>query len=166
MQIGGGMMGNHIFNLDELDDFSAELLNLSEKKMPKETKQFMQAEGRKLKQATKKKAKSKTDKKTGNYYKGIKSGKVYQYSGNGGTAVRVYGGKPAYHAHLLEYGHRLVQKGKVICINGKYITVKKKGEKKEIGFVPGLHVFEESRNEFKETFYQDIESFLNGIVRW
>lgn len=158
-------MKNNIFDISELDNFAAELLELGEKELPKKTNKFMKKEGKKLKRVTIKKAKSKTNKKTGNYYKGIKEGKVYKYSGNGGTSIRVYSGKPAYHAHLIEYGHRLIQNHKIINVDGRYITVKGRNEGKEIGFVPGLYVFEEARNEFKEEFYSDIEKFLDEVAK-
>ena len=116
--------------------------------MPKETSKFLRNEGNKLKRTTLKKAKIKTKKHSGNYYKGIKRGKVYKYRGNGGTSIRVYAGKPAYHAHLLEYGH--------------VIRKEKGGE--ELGFVPGLHIFAESGEEFAPEFEKDTEKFIDEMT--
>lgn len=163
-------MGNNIFSLEELDCFSREILELADKKLPKQTKKFVKKEGNKLKSATIKKAKAKTNKRTGKYYKGIKTGKIYKYSGNGGTSIRVYASKPpAYHANLIEYGHRIVQKSRVVKINGRYLTLKAyiRGETggQEVGFVQGLHVFEESGKEFAPVFYGDIETFLDEVIK-
>ncbi len=136
------------FDVRELDEFSRRILEIAEKDMPNETKDFLRKEGNKLKKATLKKAKQKVKKKSGNYYRGIKRGKVYQY--NKGNAVRVYAGKPAYHAHWLEYGHRLM-KGR-----GR--------NAREVGFVEGYHVFEESAKEFQRTFKEDVKDFIEKIT--
>nr|WP_275477927.1 HK97 gp10 family phage protein [Clostridium botulinum] len=132
----------------DLDDFAKDLLKLASSELPKKSKTFMQKEGNKLKKATLKRAKSNVIEDTGEYFKGIKRGKVYKYGGKqGNTSIRVYGG---YVAHLLEYGHRQV-------------THKKQGHK-EVGFVPGFHVFEKSAKEFESTFNSDCEEFVENTV--
>ena len=141
-------MNDDGFNVRELDIYEREILRLAQRELPRETKKFLRTEGNKLRKATLKKAKSKTTKKTGNYYKGIKRGKVYQYSGNNGLSVRVYGGKPSHHAHLIEYGH----------------VIRKQEGGPELGFVPGLHVFEEAREEFTPIFAKDVEDFIDEMT--
>lgn len=136
-----------MFNFDELNVYDRNILRIAENKMPRETKKFVRTEGRKLKTKTKKKARSKVKKRTGNYLKGIKNGKVYKYSGNGGTSIRVYSGKPAYHAHLIEYGH---------------VIRNKSGE--EVGFAPGYHVFQEAADEFQPEFYSDTQKFIDEMA--
>lgn len=136
-----------MFDFSELDRYSEAILRIAEEEMPRETKKFLRTEGRKLKTATKKKARKKVKKKTGNYLKGIKNGKVYTYRGNGGTSIRVYGGKPAHHAHLIEYGH---------------IIKNKAGE--EVGFAPGYHVFQEAADEFQPEFYSDTQKFIDEMA--
>lgn len=136
-----------MFDFSELDRYSEAILRIAEEEMPRETKKFIRTEGRKLKTATKKKARKKVKKKTGNYLKGIKNGKVYTYRGNGGTSIRVYGGKPAHHAHLIEYGH---------------IIKNKAGE--EVGFAPGYHVFQEAADEFQPEFYSDTQKFIDEMA--
>ena len=138
---------SNIFDVSELDEWAREVLKLAERDMPRETAKFLRDEGGKLRKVTVKKARSRVKKRKGNYFKGIKKGKVYIYSGNGGTSIRVYGGKPAFHAHLLEHGHRMVSKT---------------GE--ELGFVQGYNVFEDSRNEFAPVFEKDIEDFIDKIT--
>lgn len=136
-----------MFNFDELNVYDRNILRIAENEMPRETKKFVRTEGRKLKTKTKKKARSKVKKRTGNYLKGIKNGKVYKYSGNGGTSIRVYSGKPAYHAHLIEYGH---------------VIRNKSGE--EVGFAPGYHVFQEAADEFQPEFYSDTQKFIDEMA--
>ena len=134
-------------NIDtsELDAFSRELLRMANDKLPKESKKFLRKEGTKLRKKTLSKAKSLTNKKTGNYYKGIKRGKIYHYRDKKNNSIRVYGGSP--HAHLIEYGHRQVSKNGV-----------------ESGFVEGKHVFEKAKNEFQSEYNKDCEQFLNEVV--
>ena len=134
-------------NIDtsQLDGFARELLNMANDKLPKESKKFLRKEGTKLKKKTWSKAKALTNKKTGNYYKGIKRGKVYHYRDKKNNSIRVYGGSP--HAHLIEYGHRQVSKNGV-----------------ETGFVEGKHVFEKAKNEFEPEYNKDCEQFLNEVV--
>ena len=80
----------------------------------------------------------------GQYHKSIKRGKVYDY--NGAHAVRVYSTAP--HAHLIEEGHRMVTH-----------------DGREVGFVPGHHVFETAGREFETQYLVDVEDFLDEEVR-
>jgi hypothetical protein len=132
------------FDVTELFGFADQLLAMAEKKMPKETRKFIQAEGNKLRRATLAKAKLLTKHKTGNYIAGIKRGKVYKFEGDA-TAVRVYGSSP--HAHLIEYGHRNVTK------SGK-----------EVGFTKGVRVFERTRKDFEDVFVQDCDVFIDELL--
>jgi hypothetical protein len=135
------------FDISELTNFEKNLLKLAHEKMPKESKRFLKDEGKKLRKLTLSIAKKRVKKGKGNLFKGIKSGKVYTFKGNGGLSIRVYGGKPAYHIHLLEYGHKLVSK-----------------DGKELGFVKGQHFFEEAANKFPETHYKDVQKFLDETL--
>ena len=160
-------------NIDtsELDGFAKTLLNYASSSMTKQSKKFLQKEGNKLKRRTLSKAKSLTNKKTGNYYKGIKRGKVYHYRDKNNNSVRVYGGSP--HAHLIEYGHRQVLNpqvdgNKVANIGGNnFAKAVKEGRGKgtQIGFVEGLHVFEKSAKEFESEFNKDCENFAEDMLK-
>ena len=160
-------------NIDtsEIDDFAKALLNYASSHMPKNNKKFLQKEGNKLRRKTLSKAKSLTNKKTGNYYKGIKRGKVYHYQDKNNNSVRVYGGSP--HAHLVEYGHRQVlnpktDDKKVANIGGDKFAkgVKEgKGIGTQIGFVEGLYVFEKSAKEFEPQFNKDCEDFAENMLK-
>lgn len=133
------------FDFKELINFDKELVKLANNKMPTECKKFMRAEGTKFKRKTLSVAKSRVKKKTGNYFKSIKRGKVYKYRGNGAWAIRVYSGAP--HAHLIEKGHRSI-------VNGV-----------EKGFVRGKNVFKDAENQFSSTYFNDVQSFVDKIVK-
>ena len=111
---------------------------------PRQEKKFLRKEGSKLLRKTKKNAKRKVKKRTGNYHSSIKRGKVYTY--HDAQAIRVYSAAP--HAHLIENGYRQV------LPNGQ-----------EIGFTPGLHVFEESQQEFEPEFLNDVDEMLDDVMR-
>lgn len=127
-----------------LNQLSKELLNLANGiKDGKETKKFLKKEGIKLKNKTISTAKNRIKNKTGNYIKGIKSGKVYEYQG--AYACRTYSTAP--HAHLIEYGH-----------------IKKDRTGREHGFQRGYNVFGTAQKEFEEEFYQDTEKFIDEVL--
>lgn len=134
-------------NIDtsDIDDFAKSLLEFANSDMPKQSKKFLQKEGNKLRKKTLAKAKSLTNKKTGNYYKGIKRGKVYHYRYKNNNSVRVYGGSP--HAHLIEYPHRII-------VNGV-----------EKGMTDGKYVFEKAAREFEPEFNKDCEDFAEDILK-
>lgn len=137
-------MSNDDFDISELDEFVVELLELAEEKMPNETKKFLQREGNKLRRMTLKKAKSLVKKDSGNYFKGIKRGKVYKFEGDQ-SSIRVYGSSP--HSHLLEYGHEQVTH-----------------DGKTVGFVRGYRTFEKAAKEFEEEFIRDTEDFIDELL--
>lgn len=131
-----------------LDDFYNDIMDMVQKQYPKEIKKFMQAEGNKLRKETKKKANSTVRKKTGNYLEGMKRGKYYIYKKTNASSIRVYAGRPANHAHLLEEGHKMVRHDKVD--SGK--------------FVKGYHIFKLAANEFESTYAMDCEKFASKIT--
>lgn len=125
-----------------LDTF-ARNMQRSAQQFQRKQKAFLRKEGTKLKTKTLQKARP-LGRKTGNYLKSIKRGKVYEY--NGAQAVRVYSTAP--HAHLIEDGHRMVTH-----------------DGREVGFVPGHHVFETAGREFEAQYLADMEDFLDEEVR-
>jgi hypothetical protein len=52
----------------------------------------------------------------------------------------------AYHFHLVEYGHNLVRDGKVI------------------GFVPGKHMMEQTRNEYRDVIPGRFEKICDEVL--
>lgn len=136
------------FDFSELTDFEEELLDLAKEfENGKEAKKFLRKSGTKLKNRTIKVAKARVKKKTGNLFKGITRGKPYKYHVDDSMAVRVYPARPANHAHLLNDGHRIVDK------NGK-----------EHGFAKGYHFFEGGADMYEEEYYKDTEDFIDDLL--
>ena len=134
------------FDVKDIDKLTEKLLKAAQKTEPKQIKKFMKKEAKKLKRKTVTKAKKTVKKKEGNYFKGIKDGRVYKYNGDE-LAVRVYNSAP--HAHLIEYGHEQLTK-----------------DKKSTGkFVKGNRIFESTRKEFQSEFISDIEDFAVNILK-
>lgn len=130
--------------IEGLNEFTEEMINICSKEYPKQVKKMLQKSGNKLRRKIVAKAKGLVKTKTGNYIKGFKRGKVYKYAGDE-DAVRVYNSAP--HAHLIEYGHRKVTRGK----------------RKEVGFVKGYHVLDGIKEEFSEEFAKDIDEMLDNL---
>lgn len=136
------------FDFSELTKFEEDLLSLAQEvEDGKQAKRFLRNSGNKLKRRTIKVAKSRVNKKTGNLFKGIKRGKPYKYAPENSMAVRVYAGSPAFHAHLLNYGHRIVDK------NGK-----------EHGFAKGYHFFEGGAEMYESEYYDDTQKFIDELL--
>jgi len=148
------------FDLSDLTEFQQKLLLLAQKKMPKETKAFMRREGSKLLRRTQDKVKKKLGIKTGNYYASIRRGRPYDFGD--ALSIRVYSYAP--HSHLIEYGHRQIEKHRRINIDGEYVTLKRFPEERETGFVPGRYIFEETRKEFESEFARDAQGFLDKML--
>lgn len=135
-------MASALFDTRELDAYAKELERTA-RESPKLQKKFMRQEGSKLLRRTKSEAK-RVKVKTGKYKKSIKRGKVYEY--DGAQAIRVYSTAP--HAHLIEDGHRMVTH-----------------DGREVGFVPGMHVFEVAGKGFEPEYLADIDDMLDEAVK-
>ena len=131
-------MASAVFDTRELDAYARELAQAA-RDAPKTQKKFMRKEGSKLLLEARR-----VKVRTGNYKKSIKRGKVYEY--DGAQAVRVYSTAP--HAHLIEDGHRMVSH-----------------DGRELGFVPGMHIFEVAGKDFQPEFLADIDEMLDEVVK-
>ena len=130
------------FDFHELTDFQKKLLAEVKDRFPSETKKFLQEEAKKLKKIVTANSKTLVKKKTGNYLKGIKTGKVYKRGGllSSDTCIRVYNDAP--HAHLIETGHKMENGGRV----------------------QGRYVLEKSQNRFNSEFTKDCSAFLEDFT--
>lgn len=132
----------------ELDKFSKTLLETAEKTMPREIYFFINRESQKLTSKTKGEAVKAVFKVSGKYHSSIKKRKLSKkkgvYSGGVQSADR--------KAHLLELGHdQVINKGA------------RKGEK--TGVVAGRNVFEAASDDFKNTFYSDLDKLIEKITK-
>lgn len=134
------------FDIGELTDFEKNIMKLANDTMPKESRKFLRKEGKSLLQETQSEAIfSGVKHKSHKYYDSIKVGKVYKYKGNGALANRVYASSS--HSHLIEKGHRMVTK-----------------DGKEVGFVKGYNVFESAEKRFRETYFSDVQKFIDDVL--
>ncbi|SFB62600.1 Bacteriophage HK97-gp10, putative tail-component [Cohnella sp. OV330] len=134
------------FEIDdrEIDVFSRELAKLQQH-YPKEARQIMLRSGTKARAIISRKAKQLVHKVTGNYLRSIKRGKVWIDEGAGWYKVRVYTRSP--HGHLIEYGHRIVDKAG-----------------NEHGFARGYHVFDKAANEIADQWDEILEREFDRIM--
>jgi len=132
------------FDYHELTDLKKELIQLAKDDFPRETKKFIKKEAGKLTTIAKNTAKKECLNKTGNYLKGFKAGKVYNFAGD--ICCRAF--NSSSHAHLVEYGHNMVTSR----------------AKRNVGFVPGKYILTKSSTKFENKFEEDIEQFLENVL--
>lgn len=135
-------------DVSELDKFSKNILETAEKTMPREIYFFINRESQKLTSKTKGEAVKAVFKVSGKYHSSIKKRKLSKkkgiYSGGVQSADR--------KAHLLELGHdQVINRGA------------RKGEK--IGVVAGRNVFGAASDDFKNTFYSDLDKLIEKITK-
>lgn len=145
MWIGGGIVAKDGFDMDEMVKFEKQMLNLIEEQMPKACKGFLKRRAKELKIKVSDLAETVVGEKTGNYKEGFKSGKqIYEY-GDVKYNIRVY--NKSRHAHLVEYGHMQVVRGK------------------PVGFTKGKHILEKASKEYEEKFFKNTEKFFNNSLK-
>lgn len=132
----------------ELDKFSKTLLETAEKTMPREIYFFINRESQKLTSKTKDEAVKAVFKVSGKYHSSIKKRKLSKKKGVYSGGVQSEDRK----AHLLELGHdQVINRGA------------RKGEK--IGIVAGRNVFGAASDDFKNTFYSDLDKLIEKITK-
>lgn len=122
----------------ELDVFKRNLELLAHH-FPTKAKQLMGRAGNVAKKMVLRKAKESVIEDKGNYFRSIKRGKVWVDQVTGEYKVRVYSANR--HAHLLEYGHRMVGHNP---------------DKKELGFVLGFHIFDKAGKEINDEWHRQL----------
>lgn len=129
----------------ELDQLDRDILKLVDETMPNELKKFMRREGGRAATATRRTARGTVKKKTGNYFRSIKASRAWRNSA-GGYGDKVYSTAP--HAHLLEYGHRIVTH-----------TGRDTGKKTR-----AFEIMSKGIQSFEGRFYADTEVFIGQMV--
>lgn len=132
--------------LNGLNEFQKYLIEIAQKKLPKESPKIMRKIGSKARTAVAKKGRQTVKKKTGLYSKSWKRGKVF-IGRNNEFVVRVYNSSP--HAHLIEHGHRQVTE-----------------DGREVGFVQGKKPLEKGMREFEDSGQVEelILDWLDGLL--
>lgn len=132
----------------ELDKFSKNILETAEKTMPREIYFFINRESQKLTSKTKGEAVKAVFKVSGKYHSSIKKRKLSKKKGIYSGGVQSEDRK----AHLLELGHdQVINRGA------------RKGEK--TGVVAGRNVFGAASDDFKNTFYSDLDKLIEKITK-
>lgn len=126
-----------------LTEFERDLLKQAQR-MPKESFKVMRKLGSKARTFVAKKSRKEVNKVTGNYHKSWKRGKAYSKDGEYQIQIR----NIAPHAHLIEDGHRIVDK------SGN-----------EHGFKEGEHILTDGINEFEEQVMGEmLEQWLDQLL--
>lgn len=157
-------MSQEGFLFDELSEFKKDLLRNIKDIFPKETEKFVKQEATKVAKVARKVAKnlvgtSKGKKKnwieSKSYHKKFKVGKPYKYSDD--LCCRAY--NSSAHAHLIEYGHVNVPRGKSRATTRAGRAEQAK-QNRGTGFTAGKLVFKHAEMEFLSDFLTDTENFL------
>lgn len=133
----------------EMQKFINQLALAGNREIRQELYQFLRSEAKKQQTCVKQTADRKVKSVTGNYKKGIKVGKRYYSRTYESYAARVYAGKPAYHAGLIEFGHQM---------SG---WAARSGEKRRI---EGRDIFADAHAEFQPIFEQDAEQWSATLL--
>lgn len=135
------------FDFSELTEFQKDVTELVNYKYPGKAKKLMNKAGTALKKITKEEYKAKTQKRTGNLLKGITKGKPYKFGNT--WQIRVKNKAP--HAHLLEYGHRMV--------NWRTNKVSRRTP-----YVKGRYIISDAAEAFTPEFNRMCEEFIDELV--
>lgn len=142
-------------SLEALDKAFDDIL----KEFPEGRRNLVEAAGEKMYRKVLQNIDTDTKEKTGNLRRA-----VYKEIGSGGGYAAVRNDyKIAKHAHLIEFGHRIMRgaktkKGK----NGQ--PVKIKGSGKMIGWAQGKHVYRNALNGLEDELMRDAEKMLEKTV--
>lgn len=116
------MLPGKTLEFQGLTEFQEDLLEVAQKEMPNEMQKVMRKVGNRGATWARREARAKLKSQpTGNYMKGIKSGRPF-IDNEGKIVVRILNTAP--HAHLIEYGHEVKRsKGGPVLgyAHGKYI---------------------------------------------
>lgn len=124
-----------------LTEFQKDLLEVAQKDMPKEMNKVMKKAANRGATWARREARSKLKTQpTGNYMKGIKSGKAF-IDNEGKHVVRILNTAP--HGHLIEHGH--------------HIRAYKDGP--SLGFVPGKFILDNAAKNLEKS--GDFETLLS-----
>lgn len=144
------------FISNEIGDLEKDIIQLAQDQFPKDTQKFVDAEAKKGKEIAKNIAKTELGKKTGNYLKGIKTGK----SGlKDKFSYKVYNESP--HGHLIEDGHFNVARGENKNKGG---SRRSGANGTKNGFVEGKKIFLKTQVQLESEFSKDVDTFISNLM--
>lgn len=156
------MSGQAVLDWSQLNDYTKTMLTELGDNLPKQYDSFLKSEARKINKNLKTIAESRITSRSGNYMSSLKVGKIYTYDGT--KSIRVYSGRPAYHAHLIEYGHLIVRE-KISGTEAKKTERRNQlaqaGNKKTKAY----NIFKDARAQALETFESDVSKFINRAIK-
>lgn len=135
------------FDFSELGEL-IDSFNTLGQQFPKETDKLLKKAGSTLGRWIKKGYRLKTKKITGNLLKNVKPGKPFVY-GKDNRQIRVYSKAP--HAHLVDYGHQMLDKNKNPVKHGT-------------SFVKGRKVVATEQKAFESEFYTMVDKWIDDFL--
>ncbi len=135
------------FDIEGLEELERDLTKAI-KRCPEQAKGTLNQLGREFKNSAKKKANSelKAHKREGKMKKKAIRSKWGTKVVDEGAGMTALVWNSARHFHLVENGHQLVRGGRVV------------------GFVPGKHIMEKTRNDYKDIVPQRFEQMVDDIL--
>lgn len=131
------------FDIKGLDELQKELTKAI-KKYPDKAEEKLESLSKEFKKRVVQLTKQNTNKYSGKLLKGFKLDKIRGYGVNMEKDFR----GTAPHFHLIEKGHEQVT-----------------ADGRNIGFVPGLYLVKQARDEFAERLPEDMQDLIDEIVK-
>lgn len=125
-----------------LTDFEKDLQNVMDN-LPDTTKKIFRMALAKCRIIVRRHTRKLVNKKTGNYYKAWRYSKVWE--SRNGFGGKLYNSAP--HSHLVEYGHRQLDRFG-----------------NEIGFVKGKGVMDSANKEMEATWDENLEKAMDKVL--
>lgn len=143
---------------DSLDKI-CESLDALEEKFSEEQRELVEKAGEKMYRQVLRNIDTSTKEQTGK----LRAACYKQIGSKGGYAAVRNNHKKAPHAHLVEYGHKLVKGAKTKTgKHGQKVNIK--GSGRVIGWVSGKHMYRNALNELEDELMQDAEKLADRLV--
>ena len=143
---------------EELDKL-CDSFDTLEKKFSEERRELVEKAGEKMYRQVLKNIDTTTKEHTGK----LRAACYKQIGSKGGYVAVRNNHRKAPHAHLVEYGHKLIKGAKTKT--GKYgQKVNIKGSGRVIGWVSGKHMYRNAMNELEDELMQEAEELADRLV--
>ena len=146
------MMSNSLEDLDKAFETMIE-------KFPEKRRELVENAGSKMHQKVLRNIDTDTKEDTGR----LREGCYLVIGSKGGYAAVRNDHRKAPHAHLVEFGHRLIKGAKTKeGKNGQPVPIK--GSGKVIGWVNGKHMYRNALTEMEDELVQDAERMIDSLA--